>query len=49
MRERIDFVPVEEADCVVALGGDGLMLETLHGLLNRPLAIYGMNLRTCVP
>jgi NAD+ kinase len=35
--------PVAEADVVVALGGDGFMLETLHRHLERRLPIYGMN------
>ena len=32
-----------EAGCVVALGGDGFMLETLHQVLGRPVPVYGMN------
>jgi len=35
--------PVEEADVIVALGGDGAMLETQHRLLGRNLPVYGMN------
>lgn len=35
--------PLEEADVIVALGGDGLMLQTLHGVMKRPVPIYGMN------
>jgi NAD+ kinase len=31
------------ADCVVALGGDGFMLETLHRFLNRKIPVFGMN------
>jgi NAD+ kinase len=31
------------ADVVVALGGDGLMLQTLHGMMNTGVPIYGMN------
>jgi NAD+ kinase len=31
------------ADIVVALGGDGLMLETLHSHIERQVPIYGMN------
>ncbi len=34
----------EEADALVALGGDGFMLETLHSIMERPIPIYGMNL-----
>lgn len=33
--------PVESADVIVALGGDGLMLTTLHQ--NAGLPVYGMN------
>ncbi len=33
----------EEADVIVALGGDGLMLQTLHRVMDRPKPIYGMN------
>ena len=33
-----------EATAIVALGGDGFMLQTLHGFLDRGLPIYGMNL-----
>jgi NAD+ kinase len=36
-------VPEEEADIVVALGGDGFMLETLHRTLPAARPIYGMN------
>lgn len=40
---RYPSVPVEEADVIVALGGDGFMLETLHVHLGRGVPIYGMN------
>lgn len=33
----------EKADVIVALGGDGFMLEVLHDMLGRDVAIYGMN------
>jgi len=33
----------DDADIVVALGGDGHMLETLHRFMDRDLPIYGMN------
>jgi NAD+ kinase len=39
-------VPAEEADVIVALGGDGFMLETLHACIDHPVPIYGMNLGT---
>ncbi len=38
-----DTVPLEEADVVVALGGDGLMLHTMHELLDTDKRIFGMN------
>jgi NAD+ kinase len=34
---------VAEADAIVALGGDGLMLQTMHHHLNSRIPIYGMN------
>ena len=40
---RYGNCPPEEADVIVALGGDGLMLQTLHRTMNRPKPIYGMN------
>jgi NAD+ kinase len=33
----------EHADVIVALGGDGLMLQTLHRFLGKAKPIYGMN------
>ena len=33
----------ERADVIVALGGDGFMLETLHRFIDRAAPIYGMN------
>jgi NAD+ kinase len=35
--------PEDDADVVVALGGDGFMLETLHRTLASAKPIYGMN------
>jgi len=40
---RYGSVDVSEADVIVALGGDGFMLETLHGDLDRRTPVYGMN------
>lgn len=34
----------EKADIVIALGGDGFMLQTLHNFLGKGKPIYGMNL-----
>lgn len=36
-------VAVEDADIIVALGGDGFMLQTLHGTQHLPAPVYGMN------
>jgi NAD+ kinase len=36
-------VPLDEAEIVVALGGDGFMLATLHAIEGRELPVYGMN------
>ncbi|WP_181706721.1 NAD kinase [Chthonobacter rhizosphaerae] len=36
-------VPPEEADVIITLGGDGLMLTTLHAFMNTDKPIYGMN------
>jgi NAD+ kinase len=33
----------EKATAIVALGGDGFMLETLHRMLGREVPVYGMN------
>jgi NAD+ kinase len=34
---------LENADVVVALGGDGLMLQTMHKIMPLGLPVYGMN------
>ena len=43
LMRRYDHVPPDEADVVVALGGDGLMLQTLHRFMHAGTPIYGMN------
>lgn len=43
---RYDAVPLDQAEVIVALGGDGLMLETLHANMARDVPIYGMNCGT---
>ena len=35
--------PQEEADVMVALGGDGFMLQMLHNTMNSGKRVYGMN------
>ncbi|MCW3847614.1 NAD kinase [Sphingomonas sp. LB-2] len=48
LRANYDWVPIEEAEIVVALGGDGFLLQTLHTMLEarRILPVFGMNLGT---
>jgi NAD+ kinase len=43
LAERYGEVSEREADVVIALGGDGFMLETLHRNLGAERPIYGMN------
>ena len=43
LSDRYGSVPVEEADVIVALGGDGFMLQTLHGTMELDVPVYGMN------
>jgi NAD+ kinase len=33
----------EKADCIVALGGDGLMLQAMHRFMSSSIPVYGMN------
>ena len=40
---RYGDVPAEQADVIVALGGDGFMLQTLHQTQKLPAPVYGMN------
>ena len=35
--------PIEKAEIIVALGGDGFMLEALHSTSNLDCPVYGMN------
>jgi NAD+ kinase len=43
LRQAYGDCPAASARVVVALGGDGFMLETLHGVLGRDVPVYGMN------
>ncbi|MFP4518436.1 MAG: NAD kinase [Oceanicaulis sp.] len=43
LRKRYGEVSMEEADIVVALGGDGVMLDALHTVMGRDIPVYGMN------
>ena len=44
LSERYKPVPPDQANVIVALGGDGFMLQTLRGMLGNGLPVYGMNL-----
>jgi NAD+ kinase len=48
LSDMYDFVPLDQADIVIALGGDGHMLQVLHQLLEerRDIPVFGMNLGT---
>ncbi len=43
LADRYGGVAPEEADVLVALGGDGLMLQTLHRFMGSSKPVYGMN------
>ena len=43
LHARYDGVDMEEADVIIALGGDGLMLHTLHASMKNGTPIFGMN------
>lgn len=43
LRVRYGKVDLARADVIVALGGDGFMLETLHAVMQRDIPVYGMN------
>jgi len=46
MRKRYVEVPLDKADIIVAFGGDGFMLRTLHRHLHLDRPVYGMKLGT---
>ncbi|SNR52989.1 NAD kinase [Paracoccus sediminis] len=43
LSDRYGTVALDQAEVVVALGGDGFMLQTLHAIQDRNLPVYGMN------
>jgi NAD+ kinase len=43
LADRYGAAPVQDADVIVALGGDGFMLETFHENMSTGLPVYGMN------
>jgi NAD+ kinase len=48
LKRKYEWVSPAEAEIMVALGGDGFLLQTLHSMLDRhrALPIFGMNLGT---
>lgn len=48
LRGRTELVPIEQADVVVVLGGDGFMLDAMHRMIDhgRVVPVYGLNLGT---
>ena len=46
LEKRYGAVTPAQADVIVALGGDGLMLQTLHRYMRLGTPFYGMNLGT---
>ena len=43
LADRYGDVPQAKADVIVALGGDGFMLQTLHATQGLDVPVYGMN------
>ena len=43
LRHRYGHMPPDQADVIVALGGDGFMLQTLHSFMHLGTPVYGMN------
>ncbi len=45
LRDRYEWVDPSEADLILALGGDGFMLQTLHAMIDtgRIVPVFGMN------
>lgn len=43
LTDRYGQFDLTEAEVIVALGGDGFMLQTLHATQTLPLPVYGMN------
>ena len=43
LQKRYDHVSPDEADVIVAVGGDGFMLSTVHRFIGDNVPIFGMN------
>lgn len=44
LKVSVEVSPADQADVIVALGGDGFMLQTLHDHMDQGIPVYGMNL-----
>ncbi|PCI34541.1 MAG: NAD kinase [Alphaproteobacteria bacterium] len=43
LKALYDFAPLEDADVIVALGGDGFILHLIHDIMPHRASIFGMN------
>ncbi len=43
LQEKYGHCEIDDADVIVALGGDGFVLQTMHRNMGNPKPIYGMN------
>lgn len=44
MQKRYGHCEVDDAEVIVALGGDGFMLRTLHRVIHKDLPVFGMKI-----
>ena len=44
MQKRYGHCEVDDAEVIVALGGDGFMLRTLHRVIHRDIPVFGMKI-----
>ncbi|MCF8475210.1 MAG: NAD kinase [Emcibacter sp.] len=43
LEQCYNFVPIDEADIIIALGGDGFILHLIHEIMPHKASIFGMN------
>lgn len=43
LKKQYEFVSLEEADVIIALGGDGFILHLIHTIMPHKASIFGMN------
>ncbi len=43
LKKSYDSVPQKQADIIIALGGDGFMLDILQSTINHNISVFGMN------